>query len=57
MKPGPRVTGGGPGTATCSSAGARWDTSPNSARPGSCCSTPSSRPAWGPTGCPGTPPA
>ena len=38
-----------PATATCSSAGAPCPTSRSSARPGSCCSTPSSRPASPPT--------
>ena len=43
-------------TATCSSAGAPCPSSPSSARPGSCCSTPSSRaltPPTVPTACPG----
>ena len=47
-------------TGTCSSAGARCPTSPSSAHPGNCCSTPSSRQAsapTAPTSCPGTRPA
>jgi len=49
-----------PRTATCSSAGAGLDTSPNSARQESCCSTPSSptaRAPTAPTGCRGIPAA